>query len=75
MSTSPARGKELEKGRHLFCKTADSHDYSLFSEQVCIRLTLSQSLHAPQPSADLTHPFESGLLEQRNMENMQGGVS
>ena len=31
----------------------------------------------PQPSAelkDLTHSFESGVLEQGNMENMQGGV-
>ena len=31
----------------------------------------------PQPSAehkDLTHSFESGVLEKGNMENMQGGV-
>jgi len=31
----------------------------------------------PQPSAELkdpTHSFESGVLEQGNMENMQGGV-
>jgi len=30
----------------------------------------------PQPSAelkDLTYLFESGVLEQGNMENMQGG--
>jgi len=31
----------------------------------------------PQPSAelkDLTHSFESDVLEQGNIENMQGGV-
>jgi len=31
----------------------------------------------PQPFAELkglTHSFESGVLEQGNMENMQGGV-
>jgi len=31
----------------------------------------------PQPSAelkDLTHSFESGVLEQGKMENMQGAV-
>jgi len=31
----------------------------------------------PQPSTelkDLTHSFESGVLEQGNMENVQGGV-
>jgi len=31
----------------------------------------------PQPSTelkDLTHSFESGVLEQKNMENMQGRV-
>ena len=50
------------------------------SQAVCLSMSKMWTflyLLYPQPSAELkdpTHSFESGVLEQGNMENTQGGV-